>query len=154
MPMTSEDIKRLCEKATGKTYEELNELTKEALARLKPLGKYRIIACGGRLLFSDYKERDVCSLRLIELLRRYRFEHPDRSTPEISCLIVAQPGEPDVKVADYFLYPDGSIVRCDEATMKRLTIDQPGETRRHWQDRAIDHECDRLERVKPDEDTD
>jgi hypothetical protein len=154
MRMTSEEIKAMAERATGKTYEELNELTREALARLKPLGKYRIIAMGGRLLFSDYKERDVCSLRLISLLRHYRYEHPERTTPEVSTLVIAQPGEPDVKVADYTLYPDGSIVRCDEATLKRLTIDQPGEIKYHEVDSTIDHECDRLERKKPDEDTD
>jgi hypothetical protein len=89
----------------------------------KPLGKYRILD-RGRLLDRDYKEQDIASLQLIRLLRWYRREYPDRDAATISSLLIMQPGEPEVKVADYFLYPDGAIIRLDEKTQNRITIDK------------------------------
>jgi hypothetical protein len=94
----------------------------------KPLGKYRIYD-RGRLLDRDYEHMDKAALAILRLLRWYRVEVPVRATPVISSLVIMQPGEPDVTVADYFLYSDGAIIRLDEATQDRLTIDKrlPGE---------------------------
>ena len=92
------------------------------LMRTDDSGKYRIEFQGTKQAGS-YVEDRAAAQRLLSVMKWWVKDSEQPLTNVLrGAILLCNPGEPDVLVAIYFMYPDGRVVRHTVGTGRRQTV--------------------------------